>query len=329
MFPTADEGMQWLVLLYQFPKGPGSLRVKIWRRLQSIGAVAIKNSTYVLPLSDQSREDFQWLLHELTAGGAEGAILEARLIDGMSDPQVKELFVAARDQEYVELVQELQAFDSSAAGGALATDDTAAARQLLAKARKKLAEIKASDYFGAARRQQAEQALRDLAARVATPAAAAPPPGQARLRVSSPQLKDRIWVTRQHVGVDRIACAWLIRRRIDPAAKFKFTSADNYRPADDELRFDMFEAEFTHTGDRCTLEVLVDTIGADDPALQRVAEVVHDIDLKDDKFQHPETQGIAHLLEGLSASTEDDDLRLDRGGAIFDHLYAYYQERGV
>ena len=104
-----EAGTPWLVLVYQFPQVPGSLRVKIWRRLQRIGAVAIKNSMYVLPLNEQSQEDFQWLLTELTGGGAEGAILESRLVGGMTDQQVRALFDAARDADYAELVEEIRA----------------------------------------------------------------------------------------------------------------------------------------------------------------------------------------------------------------------------
>ena len=137
----------------------------------------------------------------------------------------------------------------------------------------------------------------------------------------------RTWVTRQGVFVDRIASAWLIRRFIDPEARFKFVPARGYRPEPGELRFDMFEAEYTHEGERCTFQTLVARFGLDDPALAAVGEIVHDIDCKDEQFGRPETQGVARLLRGIADGTEQDEARLERGGRLFDDLYAAFTHR--
>src|SRR5262249_2014794 len=140
-------------------------------------------------------------------------------------------------------------------------------------------------------------------------------------------LKDRVWVTRQGVHVDRIACAWLVRRFIDDAAAFKFVPSRGYAPAPGELRFDMVEAEFTHEGDRCSFEVLLDRAGLDDPALAAIAEIVHDIDLKDGKFAREEAGGMKMLIAGICADTRDDDERVARGTTIFDDLYAVFRRK--
>ena len=140
-------------------------------------------------------------------------------------------------------------------------------------------------------------------------------------------LANRVWVTRQGVYVDRIASAWLIRRFIDPDARFRFVRAKGHIPQDGELRFDMFEAEFTHEGDRCTFEVLLARLDLNDKALTAIAEIVHDIDLKDAKFGREETGGIAHLITGLCQSSKDDAQRLARGAAVFDDLYEYFRKR--
>jgi hypothetical protein len=137
----------------------------------------------------------------------------------------------------------------------------------------------------------------------------------------------RTWVTRQGVFVDRIASAWLIRRFIDPEARFKFVPARGYRPEPGELRFDMYEAEYTHEGERCTFQTLVARFGLDDPALAAVGEIVHDIDCKDEQFGRPETQGVARLLRGIAEGTEQDAERLERGGRLFDDLYAAFTGR--
>ncbi|MDX1405703.1 MAG: chromate resistance protein [Woeseiaceae bacterium] len=326
----SDDGAdtQWLVLAYQFPKGPGSARVKVWRRLQSIGALAIKNSVYVLPLNDQSREDFAWLLTELKSGGADGVILESRFVDGMRDQQVRELFNAARDKDYAELGDEIE----QALAGLPAElsdehdEERQAARNALGHARKRMAEIEAIDFFGAERRVAAEAALRklndSLSGRSHTEMKGA---GKMSEKVTG-ELRNRVWVTRSGVRVDRIASAWLIRRWIDPDARFKFVPGKDYAPQAGELRFDMFEAEFTHQGDLCTFEVLARQFRKDDAALRSIGEIVHDIDLKDGKFGRPETQGVANLLSGIVAGSDDDELRIERGSAMFEDLYRFFDQ---
>src|SRR5262249_12922974 len=133
------------------------------------------------------------------------------------------------------------------------------------------------------------------------------------------------WVTRQGIHIDRMASAWLIRRFIDPAARFKFVAGKGYRPERGELRFDMFEAEYTHAGDLCTFEVLLHRFSVDDPALQPIAEIVHDIDLKDTKYERPEAAGIDRLVAGIAMAHKDDEGRLTQGSAIFDGLYEYFR----
>src|ERR1041385_2167253 len=137
----------------------------------------------------------------------------------------------------------------------------------------------------------------------------------------------RTWVTRQGVFVDRIASAWLIRRAIDPKARFKFVPARGYKPRQDELRFDMVGAEYTHVGEDCTFQTLLRRFGLEDRALSAIGEVVHDIDCKDEKFGRPETGGVLGLLRGIAEGTDDDDARLERGFRVFEDLYAYYSSR--
>jgi len=136
------------------------------------------------------------------------------------------------------------------------------------------------------------------------------------------------WVTRQGVQVDRIASAWLIRRYIDPKARFKFVPARGYQPLPGELRFDMFDAEYTHVGEACTFQTLVKRFGIGDAAVRVIAEIVHDIDCKDEQFGRPETAGIAGLVRGIVAAHEEDAIRLERGGAVLDDFHASFRRRG-
>jgi hypothetical protein len=124
-----------------------------------------------------------------------------------------------------------------------------------------------------------------------------------------------------------MASAWLIGRFIDSEAKFKFVPARGYQAEKSEIRFDMFEADFTHEGDRCTFEVLVQRLKLDNPALRPIAEIVHDIDLKDGKFGRPEAAGIDALIIGICKTHKDDDARLARASALFEDLYESFARR--
>lgn len=308
----------WLLLIHQIPPEPGYLRVKIGRRLQRIGAVSIKNSVYVLPHNDQFHEDFQWILREIGAGGGDAMVCEAAFIEGLSDPQVKHLFQSARDEDYRKFSQEanqLNAFLSK-----LSDDDPQwpQSRRDFSRLKRRLEELTAIDYFNAPGKGEAEAALLALEGGMRKLEAGAT--HQPAADTVPETYHGRTWVTRAGVNVDRMASAWLIRRSIDSAARFKFVSGRNYSPAAGELRYDMFEAEFTHEGEDCTFEVLMRRMALNDPALTEISEIVHDIDLKDGKFERPEADGIGRVIAGIVMTRNDDEERLARGMDVFDDL---------
>ncbi len=223
-------GGRWLLLIHQLPPKPDYFRVKIWRRLQRIGAVAIKNSVYVLPHTEQASEDFQWLRREIVAGGGEASVCQAAFVDGLSDGQIEALFRAQRDAEYAELVRAAAELARESGGGGERESSGG-----LARLERRLAEIAALDHFGAPGRRAAEVALNRARDRHK-------PPGRPRAAAARPSrpVRGRTWVTRSGVHVDRIASAWLIRRFIDPKARFRLVATQDARTAPDELRFDMF-----------------------------------------------------------------------------------------
>jgi hypothetical protein len=272
----------------------------------SFGRGGGENAVYALPASAQAQEDFEWALKEIIAADGEGMIVEARLIDGLSDEAVRGLFNSAREVDYRALAKELRAVEKDAPQTQIARLRTEAER------------IAAIDFFGANGREDVEARLAALSVSDAAPVRAATP------LVSG---SGHVWVTRRVVHVDRIGSAWLIRRFIDPQASFKFAPAKGYRPRPGELRFDMFEAEFTHEGDHCTFEVLLQRSGLDEPALAAISEIVHDIDLKDGKFARAEAGGIAALVDGLARADISDHERIERGGALFDNLYSLFSNR--
>ena len=314
----------WLLLIHQLPAKPAYLRVKIWRRLQDIGAVAVKNAVHALPMNEETQEDFEWLLREIHEGGGEAFVCEARLIDGLSDEEVRTLFDRARDADYSELAKEAQGLAKSLRRKG-AGNTAAELRVQIARLRKRLAEIAAIDFFGAIGRETAEGLLRGLEAQLEKDE---PVASKTKTEPNlSETLRNRVWVTREGVYADRIASAWLIRRFIDPEARFKFVSGKGYRPQEGELRFDMFEAEFTHEGDKCTFEVLLERAGLKDSALRAIAEIIHDIDLKDEKFGRTEVAGIRTLLDGIRSSTSNDTRRIERGTEVFNDLYEFFRKK--
>ncbi len=317
----------WLLLIHQLPPQPAYFRVKIWRRLQAMGAVAVKGAVYTLPFDDQTQEDFRWLVQEIVAGGGEATLCEARFIDGLSDQQVRSLFDAARDAEYDAIAREAGALADELMG---LPEKRADGQRQLARLRRQLGQIVDIDFFGANGRQAAEAALVAIEARLAEPLLDLSRETGMSGDEALGRLQGRTWVTREGVHVDRIASAWLVRRYIDPEASFKFVLSKGYAPQPNEVRFDMFEAEFTHVGDRCTFEVLLDRAQLDDPALQAIGEIVHDVDLKDSKFGREETPGIAGLIAGIVLAHPNDEQRLTRGAAVLDDLYQYLrnQKRG-
>jgi len=312
---AATTPSDWLALLHQLPTKPPYLRVKIWRRLQAIGAVPLKNAVHVLPRSEANEATLRDLLAEIVENGGEAILLDARLIGGQSDADVRALFDAARDADYAEIAQGARRLIET--GPASGAD--------VARIHRRLAETGALDFFGAHGRQEAEAALAALEReRYRHPDVGRTEPSAAE----TPDLRGKTWVTRSGVHVDRIACAWLICRFIDPQARFKLVDGRAYQPKAGELRFDMADAEFTHEEDRCSFETLMLRASLrDDPALVAIGEIIHDLDIGDGKYGRPETSGLGAMLSGVCASSDDDLLRIQRGGDALDQFHLYFGTR--
>src|SRR5882672_900966 len=306
---------RWILLIHQLPPAPAYLRVKTARQLQKIGAVAVKNSVYVLPNADSANETFAWLSKEIAAGGGEATLCESSFVGGTSNEAIEALFHAARGKDYQELANEVR-LALKELGKARRLDDgkRATAESALARFRRRIGEIGEIDFFGGPGREATGSLLATLEDRLRTPTAGAPTLKAAVVR----KVKGAVWVTRKGVHVDRIASAWLIRRFIDPQAKLKFVPAKGYSPEGGELRFDMFEAEYTHEGDQCTFEVLARRFEILDPAVTAIGEVVHNIDVRDAKFARAETAGIERLINGIALTQSEDEARIALGSQLFD-----------
>jgi hypothetical protein len=319
-FAMDDDAQGWLLLIHQIPPKPHYLRVKIGRRLQALGAVAIKNSVYALPASDEAREDLNWVRREIIEGGGDGSLIEARFVEGLNDEQVREMFRAARDADYHAVIEELRDLSRRfPRQGPPPPERRTELEPKLTRLGARLAEIALLDFFQARGRETAFGLLSGLTGRLDTPK---PKAGKSR---TAP--RGATWVTRSGIHVDRMACAWLIRRFIDRDARLRFVPVKTYQHKPGELRFDMFDGEFTHEGDLCSFEVLLRSFAIADAALRMLAEIIHDIDLKDEKFGRPEKAGVEALVNGIAMAHPGDEDRLARASAVFDDLYELFKRK--
>jgi hypothetical protein len=217
---------RWLLLIHQIPLKPAYFRVKIWRRLHGLGAVAIKNSVYVIPKNEETLEDFQWVLREIVHGGGEASICAANFIEGLTDEQIEAMFQAARDADYGLIAEEAKSvlYSVPASASAITDQDRTGIEANLSRLKKKFSSVTALDFFAAPGREPAETVMQQLEARLKEARSKTETDEAETEKRDLGDLHGRTWVTRKGVYVDRIACAWLIRRFIDPDAQFRFVS---------------------------------------------------------------------------------------------------------
>jgi hypothetical protein len=305
------------------PPKPASLRVKIWRRLQAAGAICLRGAVYVLPNREECAELFEWIGRELREQGGQRSVCEARFLEDAADRDLEARFAEARNADYAEVAAAARALLGKLSARRVSHARRSAIAEQHGRLMRRFGEITAIDFLGAPGRGAAEGTLAALDRALPRPEQGAARPA---LEVMA-RPRGATWVTRTGVHVDRIASAWLIRRFIDPEARFAFVPAKGYRPRPGELRFDMFEAELTHVGDRCTFEVLLARMGLGDPALAAIGEIVHDLDLRDDKFGRPEAAGVRGAIDGICAVARGDEQRIAAATPLLDGLYATFAQR--
>ena len=322
---SAPSRRRWLLFIHQLPSQPSNLRVTTWRRLQHIGAIPLKQAVYALPDTADTREDFEWLKAEVKAAGGDATVFAADNVDAWSDDALVGEFRRARQDTYDELTRDIEEALKRASSTRRPKGTRApAVRRLLDIFRERLVAAEKIDFFGSAGRDRVLSMLRQLEDRIVGPSRpSAPVDTDSSGRRAS--FHERLWITRPRPGVDRMASAWLIRRFIDPKARFGF-AADRELVPDHGVPFDMFGVEFSHGGEGCTFETLSSVFGIGGPALSRIAAIVHDLDLKDGKFGAPECSTVSAMIEGLQLAYQDDDQLLEQGMTLFDSLYRSFEQ---
>ena len=302
---SVKKNLTWLLLLLRLPATHKAERVAIWRKLKKAGAIQIQTSTYVLPDEPARYESFQWLTQEIRTAGGDATLVRAREIEGLPNEKLIELFNTARAKEYATLRGLLRALNHRRR--------TPTSGDKFDRARKQFREIRQTDFFNCPRAQDVEMLLRKMEGAQ---------PGEASVqKVATRDYRGRTWVTRPRPEIDRVGSAWLIRKFIDPKAKFIFAKKI---PANGlAVSFDMLDADFSHRGDGCTFETLLKRFRIQDKIIHKMGEMIHDADLDDDKFERTECIGIDRVLKGWAREGISDQEILRRGFQCFDALHAF------
>jgi hypothetical protein len=313
----AHQAPAWLLLVTNLPGRNPTLRMRIWRALKSAGAGLLRDGAYLLPNGERSRQVLEEQAGEIRAAGG---LVQVLSFDAESAEQNGELVALFdRTNEYAEAIQRLDALKAELPK--LAEPE---ARQRLAGIAREVAAIATRDFFPGETRKQMEGALAD--AEAALNARYAPDePHAAQRKIRSRDRKNyrgRIWATREHLWIDRVASAWLIRRFIDPRAKFLWLKRVKDCPKG-AVGFDFDGAEFTHADSNVTFEVLVRSFGLEqDSGLTRLGALVHHLDVGG--IPIAEGPGFATIMAGARSLQQDDDALLKAMTPVLDNLYAGY-----
>jgi hypothetical protein len=300
----------WLLLLYSLPAHRNTERVAVWRRFKKIGALQIATSTYLVPDKPVHYEQFQWLTKQIRDAGGEATLVRVREIEGLSNEKLVERFNKVREKDYVVLTKALRTLIGR--GKKTAAQDFA---DEVERVRRRFREVRQVDFFNSPHAQDVELLLAKLER-------AAPAKG-ALAKVDPKIYRRRTWLTRPRPEIDRVGSAWLIRKFVDPAAKFIF--ARTVSAKSDAVSFDMVEAEFSHHGEDCTFETLTKRFGIRENAVRKIGEMIHDADLDDAKFQRTECVGIDRILKGWAKEGLSDKQLLEQGFRCFDGLSSFLQ----
>jgi hypothetical protein len=305
----------WLFLLFNLPAKQSSDRVRFWRRLKKFGTIQLKSSTYVLPDEPVHYERFQWLAKEIVDTGGEATLVRVKDIEGMPYTAVVALFNDARSRDYDELVEPLNLLIKDTKNRKNSPESFA---NQLQKLRQRFQEVRDLDYFESSRGEDLQRLL-EKAESLGLPKKR--PETKDQLRIEN--YRNKLWITRPRPEIDRVGSAWLIRMFIDSDAKFVFANTPSETP--EAIPYDMFEVEFSHHGDCCTFETFIGRFGIRDRAVRRLAELIHDADLEDDKFHRLEGFGVEQIFKGFAKQGLSDQEILSKGFECFDALYAQFK----
>lgn len=317
---------EWLLFFYSVPSKPVSNRMRIWRMLVKTGAVQFKGSVYILPASDDHYELFQWLVSSVTAMQGEAAFVRVSGIETMKSDEIIRLFDQQREKDYLDIGMRLDEFEKKIGSvkKGVGTLNNKKIEEEFNRFVKEFQEIGKIDFFFSKGRKELERRMKTITSDITgLSRGESVKPSVQVLKRRAGDYQGKTWVTRKRPFIDRFASAWLIKGFIDRKAVFGFIEENEIEGLDkDAVAYDIVGGEFTHVGDMSTFEVLLKSFGMKDKALRIMAEIVHQLDLKDGKYQNPAAEGLREILEGIRKTVKDDYDALEKGMGIFEMLYA-------
>lgn len=310
---------KWLLLMHKIPPKPDAVRVSIWRSLQKTFAIPVKNAVYALPLNGKTLSMFKDIAKEIEERGGEAVLCEVNFIKGVSNESLEQQYNDLLNQSFLELsktLREVQKQTKKIKSG----QDLMPIQHDLSRATSLLNVLAEKNFFHCDGEQICRTFLDEISKEILSiskSSSSIPAPIEKNQSYSG-----RIWVTRMGIAHDRVACAWLIKKHIDSRAEFIFVDPKNYKKSSSHITYDMYRGDFSHDGELCTFEVLLQRFKLKSASLKRLAEIIHDIDIGDDRYQHPATGGVRAILDGIISSTPNDVDRLALGSKCLDHLDA-------
>jgi hypothetical protein len=314
----ASEKNAWLVFLMSQPGKSPTPRIRLWRLLKGLGAAVLRDGVYLLPDREPLRQALAAQVQGVQTLGGAAYVLTVEPVTA-TDAHFRALF--DRSEEYAALLPTISQLRTT-----LAETTEAQARRVLQQVRREYEALVAIDYFPGPAQAQSAQALVEADAAVTRHFSPdEPQPLHTGIRhLERTAYRGKLWATRQRVWVDRVASAWLIRRFIDPNARFLWLKTPQDCPAN-AIGFDFDGAAFTHTGQRVTFEVFVASFALEtDPALARLGVLVHALDVGGGPV--PEAAGFEAILTGVRASCADDDQVLAAMMPVLDALYTAFSQ---
>lgn len=323
---------KWILFIHQIAQDAPNLRVKVWRDLKKYGAVLFKNAVYILPYTKEHEEIMQWLCKQIKDNGSDASLFITQSLDKKQDDEIIKAFHETCSKEYIaiadacdDLLHKIEKIEGTEGITDSLVSDFRKSLNEITKSTEYIARI---DFFNASQKDRVSKKIQLI--RQKLEGWAKTPKMEVGGINKIYRVKDyagKKWATRKDIYIDRIASAWLIKRFIDPKARFIFLSKSKNKAPTDTIPFDMYGAAFTHHGNDCTFETLIKAFNLKYSALQPIAEIVHDIDLKDNKYDRKEADGIDQIIAGLSQRLRNDNKLLEKGMEIFDALYQYYSSK--
>lgn len=308
-------------LVISLPTGNSTVRMRVWRALKSTGCGVLRDGVYLLPKEAPTAAGFAEVEDQVRAAGGFAAAIDVGFRSPSELDRARRLF--DRSDEYGELVER-----TTAARSSLARLGARKAQTMVQRLQRSYDELTALDFFPGEAQRQAREAMQALESHARDLYSGGEPrkrQGKVR-RVDPAKYRGRVWATRKAPWIDRLACAWLIKRFIDTDARFAWIDAPRDRPKR-AVGFDFDGAEFTHVGSRVTFEVLLASFGLEsDPALASIGSAVHFLDAGG--IPVPDAKGLETLLRGVREKARNDDEAVAKACGVFDYLHAAYAGSG-